>query len=213
MSTPPRRQPDIFLLGYCEDTRALLAHLEAEAPFIIPRVVLLDPNPEIASRLRASGVSAVATSLWDRAALRAAGVATATMVVAFAERAGKSAEEFGRLVRAIRPDAIVYVSPHPTPSYRSRLNQLLQATLGGPRSRETVQSFSRHYCAELDGTSSTTWRRLATWRFWMLVGITVLDGLMFIAPLTPIAMVLAAALAPGWLRRAARFLDALAEAR
>lgn len=57
------------------------------------------------------------------------------------------------------------------------------------------------------------WERLTSWRFWALVGITLLDGLLFIIPIAGGAMVVAALVAPDWLRRTARFLDALADGR
>ena len=57
------------------------------------------------------------------------------------------------------------------------------------------------------------WERVTSWRFWTLVGIALADGLVFVVPVVPLVLVLGALLAPDWLRRAARFLDALAEGR
>jgi hypothetical protein len=53
--------------------------------------------------------------------------------------------------------------------------------------------------------------RVTSWQFWLLVGVVVLDALVFVIPLVGTAAVVAAVIAPNWLRRAARFLDALAD--
>jgi hypothetical protein len=57
------------------------------------------------------------------------------------------------------------------------------------------------------------WERVTGWRFWTLVGITVVDSLIFVIPIALGALVVGAVVAPDWLRRAARFLDALADGR
>lgn len=57
------------------------------------------------------------------------------------------------------------------------------------------------------------WERVRSWRFWALVGITVVDGFVFVIPIALGAMIVGAVVAPDWLRRAARFLDALADGR
>ena len=54
------------------------------------------------------------------------------------------------------------------------------------------------------------WARIASWRFAVLLGVMVLDGVLFFVPLTAAAMVGAAVTAPGGLRAIARFLDELA---
>ena len=54
--------------------------------------------------------------------------------------------------------------------------------------------------------------RLANWRFWTLVAVTLVDGIVFFVPIVLSSLVIGAVFAPNWLRSAARFLDALAEA-
>lgn len=54
-------------------------------------------------------------------------------------------------------------------------------------------------------------QRLTSWRFGVLVGLTLLDALIFAIPITPLALVAAVVVAPQSLRRAARFLEALAD--
>jgi hypothetical protein len=56
------------------------------------------------------------------------------------------------------------------------------------------------------------WRRLGSWRFWALVAVTLVDGFLFVIPLVACALAVSALLAPDLLRRAARFLEAAADA-
>lgn len=50
-------------------------------------------------------------------------------------------------------------------------------------------------------------------RFWTLVAVAVVDGALVVIPVVAAARVRCAPLAPDLLRRAARFLEELAEAR
>lgn len=61
--------------------------------------------------------------------------------------------------------------------------------------------------------AAATRRRLASWRVAALIALAVLDGLIFFVPVGSAALVAAALFAPGWLKRAARFLEAVAEGR
>lgn len=54
------------------------------------------------------------------------------------------------------------------------------------------------------------WRRVSGWRFWAVVALAVLDGVLFVIPLVATAVVVCALAAPELLRRMARFLDDLA---
>ncbi len=54
------------------------------------------------------------------------------------------------------------------------------------------------------------WQRLASWRFWALVALAVVDGVFFIIPMVATALVVCALIAPDLLRRIARFLESLA---
>lgn len=55
------------------------------------------------------------------------------------------------------------------------------------------------------------WTRVTSWRFWLLVAVVVVDALVFVIPIVGATAIVAAVCAPDWLRRAARFLDALAD--
>jgi Sec-independent protein secretion pathway component TatC len=57
------------------------------------------------------------------------------------------------------------------------------------------------------------WTRVTDKRFWILVGVVLVDGLAFAIPVIGVAAIVAALVAPAWLRRAARFLEALAAGR
>jgi hypothetical protein len=63
------------------------------------------------------------------------------------------------------------------------------------------------------GAEETMLDRVMTWRFAVLVGVGLVDAAVFMVPLVPVALLVAVLLAPQWLRRAARFLDALADGR
>lgn len=55
------------------------------------------------------------------------------------------------------------------------------------------------------------WKRISTWRFAALVAVAVVDAAIFVLPVTPVVLVIAALIAPDTLRAAARFLNALAD--
>lgn len=176
---------DTFLLGYCDDTRALLAHLDAEAPWRVSTVRVLDPDPLIVRTLSVNGLKAGAVDLWDDAALRAEGLEGATTVVVFAERVRGSIDRFERVIRGVSPTAQFLVVP--------------RGAGAAPPS--------------LPAPSTPALRVVTSWRFWALVGLTILDGLIFMVPVTGLLLLIGALLNPRWLRATARFFDQLAGAR
>ncbi len=94
---------DTFLLGYSDNTRALLAHLDAEAPWRVPHVRVLEPDPLVVRAARRNGASATAVDLWDPGALRGAGLEHATTIVVFPERLGGRVDQLERVVRSVSP--------------------------------------------------------------------------------------------------------------
>lgn len=176
---------DTFVLGYCDDTQALLAHLAAEAPWRTASIRVLDPDPRVARALRASGLHAEAVDLRDEGALRAARLEDATTVVVFAARVSGSIDELGVRIRTVCPAAQVLVVP-------------AEAGVAPPA---------------LPAASDTTLRVVTSWRFWALVGVTILDGVTFALPLTPLLLVGLALVNRKRLRTAARFFHDLAETR
>jgi hypothetical protein len=168
---------DTFVIGYCDNTRALLAHLEAEGPARLSRVRVLDPDPAVVTMLHDRGIDAATVDFRDGAALQAAGLESATTVIVFEQRLDGSLSSVTRVIRAVCPSA-----------------ELLKV----PAIPETRQR---------------PWRIFLTWRFWMLVAITLVDALVFVVPLTALVLLTSAVLNPRWLRTAARFFDDLAEAR
>jgi hypothetical protein len=63
------------------------------------------------------------------------------------------------------------------------------------------------------GKGAEMLRRLTSWRFGVLLGVTLLDALIFTVPITALGLVVLAVVAPQFLRRAAAFLQALADGR
>src|SRR5687768_13036113 len=96
---------DTFVIGYCDDTRALLAHLEAERPARLARVRVLDPDPAVTAMLRERGIDASAVDFRDGTALQAAGLEGATTVIVFEQRVDGSLPSVTRVIRAVCPSA------------------------------------------------------------------------------------------------------------
>lgn len=140
----------IVVVGFSDDARALIDHLELEAPALLPRLIVVDPSPEVVDRLRDAGLRAVRADTGDPAGLAALGLGEPALVV----HSGRAA------------------APPPV------------------RSRHVSM--------------------LGNWRLWVLLGVTIVDGLVFMIPLTPTVLLLAALVAPGWVRWTAGFLDGLA---
>jgi hypothetical protein len=176
---------DTFLIGYCDDTQALLAHLAAEAPWRLTSLRVLDPDPSVVHALRGRGVAAEVVGLRDVVALRAAGLEDATTVVVFAERIGGPVGGLERVIRTASPAAQFLVVP--------------AGAGASTRSRSAPPS--------------PTLRVVRSWRLWALVGLVIVDGLTSAVPLTPLLLLALALVNPRWLHTAARFFDDLAEAR
>jgi hypothetical protein len=181
--------PDVFLLGVSEDARALIGHLLAEAPSLLRRIVAIDPRAEVVDQLGPVGILAVRGSPADPATLRRAGIERAAIVVALGG-VDPPRGEIATLIRSLCPGARLIIGARGEPERVRRVS----AEPGRPPIPRPV------------------WRRFATWQFWLLTGVTLLDALVFVLPLVSTAVWFAAAAAPACLRRAARFLDALADA-
>ena len=96
---------DTFVFGYCDNTRALLAHLEAEGPARLARVRVLDPDPAVVAMLRDRGIDAVTVDFRDGEALQAAGLESATTAIVFEQRVDGSLPYVTRVIRAVCPSA------------------------------------------------------------------------------------------------------------
>jgi len=104
---------DVVVLGYGDETRALLAHLASEQPSVLARVLVVDPDPHAVDRARATGAAAVRADPFDPAELRRAGIERACVVISLAvpgSAARGASPSVVRLARALCPDARVLVS-------------------------------------------------------------------------------------------------------
>lgn len=54
-----KTERDILVLGFSEDTRALVEHLRAEAPALVERVAIIDDTWETVERLSRGGIAAI----------------------------------------------------------------------------------------------------------------------------------------------------------
>lgn len=158
---------DIYVLGLCDDTRALLNHLRIEAPWMLERVRVLEGR-----------------HVADVERLVRSGIPTARIVVSLdPESLGWSPASLDRALRSLCPRALILVGA------------------GGQEQRRS-------------GVRPVPIRfRLASWRVAALIVLAVVDGLIFFIPVGSTAVVVGALFAPGWLKRVARFLEAVAEGR
>ena len=159
---------DVYVLGVCDSTRALLDHLREEAPTLLEGVRVLDARVS-----------------HDVDQLSRSGVSQARTVVCFDPRSlGWSPEALERALRSLCPGARIFVG-----------------------------SGSSQGCRPLRAPYAGVWRRIASWRFAALLGLGIVDALVLVVPLGSGAVVLGALVAPGWLRRLARFLERIADGR
>ncbi len=158
---------DIYVLGLCDDTRALLGHLRVEAPWMLERVRVLE-----------------GCHVADVESLIRSGIPAARIVVSLdPESLGWSPASLDCALRSLSPKALILVGAG-----------------GQERRRGGVRAVS-------------TRSPLASWRVAVLIVLAVVDGLIFFIPVVSAALVAGALFAPGWLKRAARFLEAVAEGR
>jgi hypothetical protein len=180
---------DVFVLGYCEDTRVLLDLLMTEAPAMRSRLVIVEPDQATARELTGRGFSVRRTSLTDPVALETL-IAGARVVACFApERFGWPPDVLEAFLRSFVPDASLYIHGA-TSTLPHRANR-----------------------APLVPVPSGLGARLGSWRLWFLVALTAVDAAVFFLPVTSAALLAAALVAPRRLQQAASFLDTLATGR
>ena len=102
--------PDIFLLGFCWTASSLLAEIARRNPTLLPRLVVIDFNPEVHRRLSERGVRAVwgDVSQWDT--LEHAGLGRAKLVLCTLPNTvlrGINNLRLVQLVRSLNPEACV----------------------------------------------------------------------------------------------------------
>ena len=180
---------DVFVLGYCEDTRVLLDLLMTEAPAMQRRLVIVEPDEATARELTGRGFSVRRASLTDPVALGTM-IAGARVVACFApERSGWPPHVLEAFLRSFVPNASLYVhGATSTPPHQANGAPTLPSPAG-------------------------LGARLGSWRLWLLVVLTAVDAAVFFLPVTSAALLAAALLAPRRLQQAASFLETLATGR
>jgi hypothetical protein len=180
---------DVFVLGYCEDTRVLLDLLMTEAPAMQRRLIIVEPDQTTARELTERGFSVRQASFTDPVALGTM-IAGARVVVCFApEPSGWPPDVLEAFLRGVVPDASLYIH--------------------GATSTLPHQADGAHALP----ARSAFGARIGSWRLWLLVALTAVDAAVFFLPVTSAALLAAALVAPRRLQQAASFLDALATAR
>lgn len=79
--TTPTSTPDIFLLGCSWTASSLLAEIHRRSPELLPRIAVVDFNPEVHRQLRHLGVHAIWGDISRRDTLELAGLSSARIVL------------------------------------------------------------------------------------------------------------------------------------
>lgn len=111
MAALPLLDNRLFLVGYSDDARVLLDHLQAEAPGLLSRVAGVVDDPRVVSQLNARGIAVVSGDPWNMTTVLDAGLQRAGIVVIFPEDPARHGERILTAVRAVRrlcPDAEIF---------------------------------------------------------------------------------------------------------
>jgi hypothetical protein len=197
---------DIVVFGYSSDVETLLRHLDLEAPSMLQRIVVVDPRPGVLQHLRSSDIEGRVDDPRRFVSLHEAGLHGATTVLSLSipgtDIPGGVPVIVQRMRHAHRSVRILAVATDCAHASELRLagaDEVFHREAPGV----LHDALSRSNVISVVG-------RVFSWRFAALIGITLVDAIVFVIPVTAAAMLVAAAVAPEWLRRAARFLDQLA---
>lgn len=102
MAARPMLEPEFFLLGWSDDTRALLDHVRAEAPALLPRVAVVESDTRLARVLRATGARWIPGDPSNLIGLLEAGIESARVIAIFPAVVPADADRTVVLVRALR---------------------------------------------------------------------------------------------------------------
>ncbi|MBI2204530.1 MAG: NAD-binding protein [Candidatus Rokubacteria bacterium] len=111
MATFPLLDNRLFLVGYSDDARVLIDHLQAEAPGLLSRVAGVVDDARVVSQLKARGLAVVCGDPWNVTTLLDADLQRAGIVVVFPEDPVRHGERILTTVRAVRrlcPDAQIF---------------------------------------------------------------------------------------------------------
>lgn len=103
-------RPDIFLLGFSWTASSLLEELTRNEPALLPRLAVIDFNPEVHRALKARGIHAIWGDITQRDVLEQAGLRRATLVLCTLPDIvlrGSNNRRLVQLVRSLNPDAAV----------------------------------------------------------------------------------------------------------
>jgi voltage-gated potassium channel Kch len=109
---PGENPRTIFLLGFFETASSLLEEIARDRPTLLPRVKVIDFNPEVIAKLRARGIEVVYGDISQRDVLEHAGVGHAeTLVCTLPDSVlrGTSNRKLLRQLRELNPDAGIIV--------------------------------------------------------------------------------------------------------
>jgi hypothetical protein len=80
-SAPSGHGPRIFLLGFCWSASSLLEEIMRQRPGLVPRLQVVDFNPDVNEQLRRRGISVAYGDISQRDVLLHAGIAEADLII------------------------------------------------------------------------------------------------------------------------------------
>jgi hypothetical protein len=208
---------DIVVLGYSKDVEALLRHLDVEAPAMLRRVIVIDPRPATRERLQGSGVEVRCEDPSANETLQNAAVDQATVVVLLSVPGTDApgavpaiVRDVRGLSRRVRVLALATDCAHGSELRLSGADEVFHLSAPDDLHRTLRRARRGRQADASDSHGSDVLGRLLSWRFAVLLAITIIDAIVFLIPLTASALIVAVVFAPHYLRRAARFLEDLA---
>ncbi|MBL9140136.1 MAG: cation:proton antiporter [Verrucomicrobiales bacterium] len=105
-----RDKPDIYLLGFSWTASSLLEEIEKRNPSLLPRLVVIDFNPEVHRRLSQRGVHAVWGDIAQRDTLEHAGLRDAKLILCTLPNIvlkGTTNVRLVQLIRSLNPEAAI----------------------------------------------------------------------------------------------------------
>lgn len=105
-----REKPDLYLLGFSWTASSLLEEIEKRNPSLLPRLVVIDFNPEVHRKLTQKGVQAVWGDIAQRDTLEHAGLREAKLILCTLPNIvlkGTTNVRLVQLIRSLNPDAAI----------------------------------------------------------------------------------------------------------
>lgn len=105
-----RPKPDIYMLGFSWTASSLLEEIEKRNPSLLPRLAVIDFNPEVHRKLSQRGIHAVWGDIAQRDTLEHAGLRDAKLVLCSLPNLvlkGTTNVRLVQLIRSLNPDAAI----------------------------------------------------------------------------------------------------------